>query len=277
MNQPLITFNDGASLPQLGLGVWQVPDDEAAAIVQAAAEAGYRHVDTAAIYQNEAGVGTGLSQARDGGEVAVTTKLWNESQGYDRALRAFEKSLQRLGRESVELYLIHWPCPSQNLYVESWKALVRLKEEGRVRSIGVSNFNPDHLRRIVDETGVAPAVNQIELHPRFQQTDLRAAHAELGIVTECWSPLGQGQVLQDPVIGKIAAKHGKTPAQAIIRWHLDSGFMGDPEVRPSRAGATELRCLRLRPRWRGHGRDRRHGRSERADRARPCDVRVRSR
>jgi len=229
MNQPLITFNDGASLPQLGLGVWQVPDDEAAAIVQAAAEAGYRHVDTAAIYQNEAGVGAGLSQARDGGEVAVTTKLWNESQGYDRALRAFEKSLQRLGRESVELYLIHWPCPSQNLYVESWKALVRLKEEGRVRSIGVSNFNPDHLRRIVDETGVAPAVNQIELHPRFQQTDLRAAHAELGIVTECWSPLGQGQVLQDPVIGKIAAKHGKTPAQAIIRWHLDSGFMVIPK------------------------------------------------
>ncbi|HEY9234500.1 MULTISPECIES: aldo/keto reductase [Phenylobacterium] len=228
MDQPLITFNDGASLPQLGLGVWQVPDDEAAVIVKAAVEAGYRHVDTAAVYQNETGVGAGLAAAGVG-EVAVTTKLWNESQGYDRALRAFDKSLQRLGRESVELYLIHWPCPTQNLYVESWKALVRLKEEGRVRSIGVSNFNPDHLRRIVDETGVVPAVNQIELHPRFQQADLRAAHAELGIVTECWSPLGQGTLLQDPVIAAIAAKHGKTPAQAVIRWHLDSGFMVIPK------------------------------------------------
>lgn len=229
MTQPLITFNDGASLPQLGLGVWQVPDDEAAAIVQAAVEAGYRHVDTAAVYGNEAGVGAGLARAGAGAEVAVTTKLWNESQGYDRALRAFEKSLQRLGRDSVDLYLIHWPCPSQDLYVESWKALVRLKEEGRVRSIGVSNFNPDHLRRIVDETGVTPAVNQVELHPRFQQADLRAAHAELGILTECWSPLGQGRLLQDPAIGKIAAKHGKTPAQAIIRWHLDSGFLVIPK------------------------------------------------
>lgn len=229
MTQPLIAFNDGASLPKLGLGVWQVPDDEAAGIVQAAVEAGYRHVDTAAVYKNEAGVGAGLARAASGGEVAVTTKLWNESQGYDRALRAFEKSLERLGRESVELYLIHWPCPSQNLFVESWKALVRLKEEGRARSIGVSNFKAEHLRRIVDETGVAPAVNQIELHPRFQQIDLRAAHAELGIATECWSPLGQGKLLQDPVIAKIAAKHGKSPAQAVIRWHLDSGFMVIPK------------------------------------------------
>jgi 2,5-diketo-D-gluconate reductase A len=229
MPQPLLTFNDGAALPQLGLGVWQVPDDEAATIVEAAVDAGYRHVDTAAIYQNEKGVGEGLKRAAAGGEVALTTKLWNESQGYDRALKAFDKSLQRLGRDSVDLYLIHWPCPTQDLYVESWKALVRLKEEGRTKSIGVSNFTADNLRRIVGETGVAPAVNQVELHPRFQQTALRAAHQELGVVTECWSPLGQGKVLEDPVIGQIAAKHGKTPAQAIIRWHLDSGFLVIPK------------------------------------------------
>lgn len=229
MTQPLITFNDGAALPQLGLGVWQVPDDEAATIVQTAIDAGYRHVDTAAIYQNEKGVGEGLSRAAAGAEVALTTKLWNESQGYDRALKAFDKSLQRLARDSVDLYLIHWPCPTQDLYVESWKALVRLKEEGRAKSIGVSNFAADHLRRIVGETGVTPAVNQIELHPRFQQTALRAVHQELGVVTECWSPLGQGKLLEDPVIGKIAAKHGKTPAQAVIRWHLDSGFLVIPK------------------------------------------------
>ena len=229
MTQLLLTFNDGAALPQLGLGVWQVPDDEAAVIVQAAVDAGYRQVDTAAIYQNEKGVGEGLKRAAAGGEVALTTKLWNESQGYDRALKAFDKSLQRLGRDSVELYLIHWPCPTQDLFVESWKALVRLKEEGRAKSIGVSNFAADHLRRIVGETGVTPAVNQIELHPRFQQAALRAVHHELGVVTECWSPLGQGKVLEDPVIGKIAAKHGKTPAQTIIRWHLDSGFLVIPK------------------------------------------------
>lgn len=237
MTQPLIGFKDGASLPQLGLGVWQVPDDEAAAIVQAAVEAGYRQVDTAAVYQNEAGVGAGLKRAEAGAEVAVTTKLWNESQGFDRALRAFDKSLQRLGRDSVDLYLIHWPCPTQDLYVDSWKALVRLKEEGRAKSIGVSNFAANHLRRIVSETGVAPSVNQIELHPRFQQTALRAAHAELGIVTESWSPLGQGKLLADAVIGKVAAKHGKTPAQAIIRWHLDSGMM----VIPKSANPERLR------------------------------------
>jgi 2,5-diketo-D-gluconate reductase A len=237
MTQPTIRFNDGAALPQLGLGVWQVPDDEAANIVQTAVDAGYRHVDTAAIYQNEAGVGQGLKRAAAGAEVALTTKLWNESQGYDRALKAFDKSLQRLGRDSVDLYLIHWPCPTQNLYVESWKALVRLKEEGRAKSIGVSNFAAEHLRRIVGETGVTPAVNQIELHPRFQQTALRAVHDELGVVTECWSPLGQGKVLEDPIIGKVAAKHGKTPAQAIIRWHLDSGFL----VIPKSANPDRLR------------------------------------
>lgn len=238
MTQPTIRFNDGAAFPQLGLGVFQVPDDEAASIVETAVAAGYRHVDTAAVYQNEAGVGEGLKRAAGGGtEVKVTTKRWNESQGYDRALKAFEKSLQRLGREHVDLYLIHWPAPAQDLYLDSWKALVRLKEEGRVGSIGVSNFAPEHLRRIVGETGVTPAVNQIELHPRFQQTALRAVHAELGIVTESWSPLGQARFLTDPVIAGIAAKHGKSPAQTIIRWHLDSGLM----VIPKSANPDRLR------------------------------------
>jgi 2,5-diketo-D-gluconate reductase A len=235
MTQPLSKFNDGAAIPQLGLGVWQVPDEEAAAAVQAAVDAGYRHVDTASAYRNEPGVAEGLRRSAAGAEVKITTKLFNNRHGYDNALEAFDKSLERLGRESVDLYLIHWPVPAKGLYVETWKALVRLKEEGRAKSIGVSNFNEDHLRKIIAETGVTPAVNQVELHPRFQQKALRKVHDELGIVTESWSPLGQGRLLEDPTIGKIAAKHGKTPAQAIIRWHLDSGLMVIPKsVTPSR-------------------------------------------
>lgn len=229
MAQPTITFNDGGSLPQFGLGVWQVPDDQAASLVETAVNVGYRHIDTAAAYQNEAGVGEGLRRAAAGAEVKVTTKLWNASQGYDRALRAFDKSLERLGRDSVDLYLIHWPAPGQDLYAETWKALVRLKAEGRAKSIGVSNFNPDHLKRIIDETGVTPAVNQVELHPRFQQAALRAVHEQLGIATEAWSPLGQGRLLDDPAIARVAAKHRKTPAQAIIRWHLDIGNVVIPK------------------------------------------------
>jgi 2,5-diketo-D-gluconate reductase A len=228
MSQPLLTFNDGAEFPQLGLGVWQVPDDEAATIVETAIGLGYRHIDTATIYQNERGVGDGLRRAAGAG-VKVTTKLWNTDQGYDSALRAFDASLKRLGRDSVDLYLIHWPAPAQDRYIDSWKALVRLREEGRVRSIGVSNFQAAHLRRIVDATGVVPAVNQVELHPRFQQHELRAVHAQLGIVTESWSPLGQGRLLADPALADIAAKHGKTPAQVIIRWHVDSGLMVIPK------------------------------------------------
>jgi 2,5-diketo-D-gluconate reductase A len=235
MAQPLITFHDGAALPQFGLGVWQTPEDVAAEVVQVAVDAGYRHVDTAAIYRNEAGVAEGLKRAEAGGEVKLTTKLWNADQGYDTALKAFDASMARLGRDSVDLYLIHWPSPKQDRYVDSWKALVRLKEEGRAKSIGVSNFNADHLRRIVDETGVTPVINQIELHPRHQQRALQAVHDEMGIVTEGWSPLGQGQLLSDPVVAKVAAKHGKTPAQTIIRWHLDNGLVVIPKsVTPSR-------------------------------------------
>ncbi|WP_300573878.1 aldo/keto reductase [Phenylobacterium sp.] len=231
-----LTLNDGRALPQVGLGVWRTPANDAAIVVRTALEAGYRAVDTAAIYGNEAGVGEGIRASglpRD--EVFVTTKLWNESQGYDRALRAFDKSLERLGLDHVDLYLIHWPCPQQELYLESWKALIRLREDGRARSIGVSNFAPEHLDRIIQETGVVPAVNQIELHPRFQQASLRSANAAVGVLTESWSPLGQGQILEDPVIASLAAKHGVTPAQIVIRWHVQLGLIVIPKsVTPAR-------------------------------------------
>lgn len=234
--QPTVALNDGAQMPQFGLGVWQTPPEQAAEVVKTAIEAGYRAVDTAAVYRNEAGVGEGLKAAGEAAQgVFVTTKLWNENQGYDAALQAFDKSLGRLGLSSIDLYLIHWPSPQRDLYVDSWKALVRLKAEGRARSIGVSNFQPEHLERIIGETGVTPAVNQVELHPRFQQRALREAHQRMGIATESWSPLGQGQLLADPLVTAIAAKHGKSAAQVVIRWHLDNGLIVIPKsVTPSR-------------------------------------------
>ncbi len=226
-----IALNDGRSMPRLGLGVWQTPADEAARIMREAVEAGYRAVDTASIYGNEEGVGEGLV----GSDAFLTTKLWNADQGYEPTLRAFEASAGRLRRESVDLYLIHWPAPKKGLFVDTWKALVRLREEGRARSIGVSNFEPDHIERIVGETGVTPAVNQVELHPRFQQRALREVHDRLGIRTESWSPLGRGKLLDDPALAEIAAKHGKTPAQVVIRWHLDEGLIVIPKtVSPER-------------------------------------------
>lgn len=234
--QPDVTLNDGARMPQLGLGVWRTPKDTAAEVVKVAIEAGYRSIDTAAAYANERGVGEGIASADAGGKpVYLTTKLWNDNQGYDAALEAFDKSLGRLGVEAVDLYLIHWPAPKKDKYLDTWRAFVRLKEEGRARSIGVSNFAPQHLERLIGETGVTPAVNQIELHPSFQQRALREFHAKHGIHTESWSPLGQGQQLADPVVGEIAAKHGKTPAQVVIRWHLDNGLIVIPKsVTPSR-------------------------------------------
>lgn len=233
---PTITFHDGKSIPQLGLGVWQTPNDTAVAAVQTAIDTGYRHVDTAMIYDNEAGVGEGIRRAGiDRKEIFVTTKLWNSDQGFDSALKAGEQSLKRLGLDYVDLYLIHWPAPRRGLFVESWRALIRLQEEGRARSIGVSNFPAELLERLIGETGVIPVLNQIELHPRFQQHALRAAHAKYGIATESWSPLGQGKLLADPTITAIAAKHKRTPAQAIIRWHLESGLIVIPKsVTPSR-------------------------------------------
>src|ERR1700744_4356748 len=232
-NQPSGTLNAGAVLPQFGLGVGQTPNDETPEVIEAALGAGYGMVDTAAIYGNEAGVGMGLKGAEG---VYLTTKLWNDCQGFDNALKAFDKSEKSLGRR-IDLYLIHWPRADLDRYLDTWRALIQLKEQGRVGSIGVSNFMPEHLERIIGETGVVPAVNQIELHPRFQQKVLRAAHAKHGIVTESWSPLGRGALLDDPVIGAVAKKHGKTPAQVVIRWHLDNGLV----VIPKSANAGRIR------------------------------------
>jgi 2,5-diketo-D-gluconate reductase A len=222
-------------MPQIGLGLWRTPDDEAAALVRTAVEAGYRLVDTAAAYCNERGVGEGLRSVEAGSSVFVTTKLWNEDQGYERTLRAFDASLRRLGLPAIDLYLIHWPAPAQGLYVDSWRALVRLKAEGRARSIGVSNFAAAHLQRIIGETGETPVVNQVELHPWFQQRALRGIGAGLGVRTQSWSPLGQGRLLGDPTVLRIAARHGRTPAQVVVRWHLENGLIVIPKsAKPDR-------------------------------------------
>ncbi len=235
-DQTSITFNDGRSIPQVGLGVWQTPNETAAPAVKAAIEAGYRHIDTAAIYGNEEGVGEGIrSSGVDRKDIFLTTKLWNDAQGFDSTLKAFDESLKRLGTDTVDLYLIHWPAPSKDRYLDTWKAFVQLHSEGRAKSIGVSNFAAEHLNRIIGETGVTPVLNQIELHPDFQQRALRETHEKLGIKTQSWSPLGQGQLLDNAVIGKIAKKYGRTPAQVIIRWHIDNGLIVIPKsVTPSR-------------------------------------------
>ncbi len=225
--QPTVALNDGVTMPQFGLGVFQTPPDATERVVKMAVDEGYRLVDTASMYRNEDGVGAALLGRTD---VFVTTKLGNSDHGFDQALRAFDDSARKLRRDKLDLYLIHWPRPRINRYVESWKAFVRLQKDGRVRSIGVSNFNRDHLERIVGETGVTPAVNQIELHPRFQQRALRAFHDQHGIKTESWSPLGRGGLLGEPAIVDIAAKHRKTPAQVVIRWHLDSGLIVIPKT-----------------------------------------------
>lgn len=233
---PAVSLSDGASIPQLGFGVFQVPPADTTEVVTRALLAGYRHVDTAAAYGNEAGVGQAIHAAgleRD--EVFVTTKCFNDDHGREQAKRALKASLERLEMDFVDLYLIHWPVPSRDKYVETWQALIELQAEGLVRSIGVSNFQPAHLERLIAETGVKPTVNQIELHPRFQQTGLRHEHEELGIVTEAWSPLAQGQVLEDSTITEIAQAHDKTPGQVVIRWHLQLGNVVIPKsVTPAR-------------------------------------------
>jgi diketogulonate reductase-like aldo/keto reductase len=234
---PPIILNNGVEMPQLGFGVWQVPDDEAERAVVTALEAGYRSIDTAAIYGNE--VGTGKAIATSGvprEDIFVTTKLWNSDQGYDSTLRAFDASLEKLGLDYLDLYLIHWPLPSRGKYTDSYKAFERLYSEGRVKAIGVSNFLPEHLRRLIEETSVIPAVNQIELHPHLQQHAAREFHAEQGIRTEAWSPLGSGRgLLEVPAIIAIGQKHNRTPAQVVLRWHIQLGNIVIPKsVTPSR-------------------------------------------
>jgi diketogulonate reductase-like aldo/keto reductase len=204
--------------------------------VSAALEAGYRSIDTAAIYGNEAGVGAALASsgiARE--DLFVTTKLWNADQGYDATLRAFDASLAKLGLDHVDLYLIHWPTPARDLYRETWQAIEKLAADGRIRAAGVSNFQPAHLRRLLEGSALVPAVNQIELHPGLQQRELRALHSELGIATEAWSPLAQGAVLGEPALTKIAERYGKSPAQVVLRWHLQLGNVVIPKsVTPAR-------------------------------------------
>jgi 2,5-diketo-D-gluconate reductase A len=233
---PDVTLNNGVRMPQLGFGVFQVGDDEASAAVATALDCGYRSIDTAALYGNEHGVGVAVRASgipRE--ELFVTTKLWNADHGADRVRPAFERSLDKLGLDYVDLYLIHWPVPSKDLYVETWRAFERLHADGRVRAIGVSNFTAAQLRRLLHETDVVPAVNQIELHPGFQQPELRDLHREQGIVTEAWSPLGQGAALRSAVITRLADRYGRTPAQVVLRWHLELGNVVIPKsVTPAR-------------------------------------------
>jgi diketogulonate reductase-like aldo/keto reductase len=221
-----IPLSDGSTIPQLGFGVFQIPREETAEAVGHALAAGYRHIDTARAYRNERPVGEAVRACAD--PVYVTTKCWNADQGREEAKAAFEKSYERLGLEQVDLYLIHWPLPKRDRYVETWEAFIELQGD-RLRSIGVSNFQPEHLDRIVDATGVTPVINQIELHPYLQQPELRAFHAEHDIVTEAWSPLAQGAVLDDPVLGEIAEAHGKTAGQVVLRWHLQLGNVVFPK------------------------------------------------
>jgi len=238
MTVPNVALRDGEQIPQLGFGVFQVPPAQTTEVVLEALQAGYRHIDTAAAYGNEAAVGQAVrAAALERSEVFITTKCFNDDQGYDKARRACDASLKRLDMEHIDLYLIHWPVPAHDLYVDTWRAFIELREEGLVRSIGVSNFQPEHLERIIAETGHTPAINQVELHPYLQQPGLRREHEQLGIVTEAWSPLAQGEVLDDPVITRIAEEHSRTPGQVVIRWHLQLGNVVIPKsVTPARIG-----------------------------------------
>lgn len=247
---PRLSLNNGVLIDQLGYGLYKVPVAEASALVATALGAGYRHFDTAAMYGNETGVARGISSffGYDGGlgtgsggsgeaapalareDVFITTKVWNDDQGYDATLRAFDTSMVNLGLDYVDMYLIHWPCAGRGLFTDTYRALETLYREGKVRAIGVCNFQPAHLDRLLQGAEVVPAVNQIELHPWLQQAELREVHAALGILTEAWSPLGHGQVLADPVVLACAAEHGVTAAQVILRWHIQLGHIAIPKA-----------------------------------------------
>lgn len=233
---PTLEMNDGRSIPQIGFGVWQVPDEIVTDATLSAFEAGYRHVDTAAVYENERGVGEAIARSglpRD--DLFITTKVWNTDHGYDATMRAFDASIGLLGLDYVDLYLVHWPSPATGDYLATWKAVVALREQGRTRSVGVSNFHVPHLQHIIDEVGVVPVVDQVELQPWLPQAEIRDFNAGHGILTEAWSPLASGELLHDPLLGAIAAKHGKSTAQIMIRWHLQLGNVVLPKsVTPSR-------------------------------------------
>ncbi|MDT6940917.1 aldo/keto reductase [Brucella pseudogrignonensis] len=236
MTVPVVKLNDGNHIPQLGYGVWQVGNDEAVTAVSEALKVGYRHIDTAAIYGNEEGTGKAIKEsgiARN--DIYLTTKLWNKEQGYDSTLKAFDASLKKLDTDYVDLYLIHWPLPSKDLFMDTWRAFIKIKEEGRAKSIGVSNFQTADLERVLKESDVVPVINQIELHPQFQQDELRLFHSKHDIATEAWSPLGQGTILENLTLKSIAEKHGKSVAQVILRWHIETGNIVIPKsVTPAR-------------------------------------------
>lgn len=228
---PLIPLSDGRAIPQVGYGMYKVPRAEAAELALTAIGLGYRHLDTAALYDNEAEAGAAVRECglpRE--DVFLTSKVWKDDHGYDEALRAFDAAMARIGLDRLDLYLIHWPVPSRDRYVDTWRALVRLRDEGRVGSIGVSNFHAHHLDRIIDATGVAPVVNQVELHPWLPQRELRAVHERLGIRTEAWSPLARGRLLGDAVLEPIAAKHGRSVAQVVLAWHVAQGIIVIPKA-----------------------------------------------
>lgn len=237
---PKVRLNDGREIPQLGLGVYKIDDAATSDVVRTAIDLGYRHIDTAALYENERGVGDGIrASGVDRDDLFVTTKVWHDDHGFEETLRAFDASLDRLGLDAVDLYLIHWPAPSIDRYVDTWRALERLRDEGRARSIGVSNFKAHHLDRLAAETGTVPAVNQIELHPRLPQADTRAYDAAHGIATEAWSPLARGTLLDDPTLALVAARHDVAPAQVVLRWHLDAGTIVIPKsTHPDRLAAN---------------------------------------
>jgi 2,5-diketo-D-gluconate reductase A len=240
MAAPLVTLNDGNSIPSVGFGVFKIPPADTERAVATALQAGYRHIDTAALYDNERGTGRAVADSgipRD--QLYVVTKLWNADQGYDSTLAAFDASMDRLGLDYLDLYLIHWPMPQLNKFVDTFKAFAHLRDQGRIRSIGVSNFEPEYLKVLIDATGIVPAVNQVELHPRLPQTKLREVHAQLGIATEAWGPLGQGSLLAHPTVTAVAERCDRTPAQVLIRWHIQLGNIVIPKsVNPERIASN---------------------------------------
>lgn len=243
---PRMTLNDGRTMPQVGFGLWQVPEGETGRLVGEAVQVGYRLFDGAALYGNERGLGEGVRHAgvpRD--ELFVTTKVWNDRQGYDSTLRAVEESLERLVLDRVDLVLIHWPAPSRDLYVDTWRALIRAREEGMATSIGVSNFLPEHLDRIVGETGVAPVLNQVELHPELPQGELRRKHEEMGVVTQSWTPLGQSRTFGSPAVRRAAERTGASPAQVILAWHVALGCSVIPRSTKPERLAENLQALEV--------------------------------